>query len=184
MPGISTTDTSIGVGTYTVVIKHINHNITDIGTEIELGGFISHLGISAIDLNKIHKITNILDENTYEIQLTNINLETIKQFTAGGFASYILVPRLFRLLFSYQNSMGEQFGFRNIGNVHSITIFSTTITNKTLYENETTFDALRNKKIFKINSKKNEFHNIVKKILISIGLILNSVKIQILTLIL
>ena len=101
VPGISTTDTSIGVGTYTVVIKHINHNITDIGTEIELGGFISHLGISAIDLNKIHKITNILDENTYEIQLTNINLETIKQFTAGGFASYILVPRLFRLLFSF-----------------------------------------------------------------------------------
>jgi len=148
VPSIASSDTSIGIGTYIIVIKHINHNITEIGTEIELGGFISHLGISASDLNKKHKITNILDENTYEIQLTNINLEIIKTTTAGGFGCYILVPRLIRFLFSYQNSMGEQFGFRNIGDIHSITVYSTTITNKTLYENETTFDALRNKKIF------------------------------------
>jgi hypothetical protein len=44
--------------------------------------------------------------------------------------------------------MGEQIGFRNIGNKYSITKYSTKITNKDAYENEIIYDALKNTKPF------------------------------------
>jgi len=104
------------------------------------------LGISADDLNKTHKVVNIIDVNRYDILLENINLAKTKNITSGGNASYILVPSLFRFLFNYDDSMGEQIGFRNIGNKYSITNYNTKITNKDAYENEILFDALKNTK--------------------------------------
>ena len=44
--------------------------------------------------------------------------------------------------------MGQQFGFRNIGDANSITQYLTQITNKQLYENEIIYDSLKNKKIY------------------------------------
>lgn len=80
--------------------------------------------------------------------LENINLNSTKNITSGGNAAYILVPSLFRFLFNYNDSMGEQIGFRNIGNKYSITNYSIKITNKDAYENEVLFDALKNTKSF------------------------------------
>ena len=147
-PTINITDTTIGLGSYTITINHPNHKITNIGTEIILVGFIEHLGLTADILNQTHAITNIVDENTYQIIIDRINLNNIKNLTNGGYACEILVPREMRLLFTYSDSMGEQIGFRNIGDSHSITKFSTIITNKDSYENETIYDSLRNTKIF------------------------------------
>ena len=147
-PPINPNDADIGVGSYTVTIYHQNHNIKTVGTYIILGNFIEHLGIQSEDLNKEHKIVNIIDINRYDILLENINLNAIKNITSGGNASYILVPSLFRFLFNYKDSMGEQIGFRNIGDKYSITNYSIKITNKEPYENEILFDALKNTKSF------------------------------------
>jgi hypothetical protein len=147
-PPINPNDSDIGTGSYTITIYHPNHNIKTTGTEIILENFIEHLGIKAEDLNKSHKIVNIIDVNRYDILLENINLNPIKNITGGGNASYILVPSLFRFLFNYNDSMGEQIGFRNIGDKYSITNYNTKITNKDAYENEVLFDALKNSKSF------------------------------------
>ena len=147
-PPINPNDSDIGSGTYTVTIYHPNHNIKTVGTEIILGNFIEHLGITSQDLNKAHKIVNIIDINRYDILLENINLNATKNITSGGNASYILVPSLFRFLFNYTDSMGEQIGFRNIGNKYSITNYNIKITNKDAYENEVLYDALKNTKSF------------------------------------
>jgi hypothetical protein len=77
--------------------------------------------INTMMRGKTHKVVNIIDVNRYDILLENINLSKTKNITGGGNASYILVPSLFRLLFNYDDSMGEQIGFRNIGNKYSIT---------------------------------------------------------------
>jgi hypothetical protein len=150
-PTINVIDTTIGVGSYTVTINHPNHKITNVGTSITLVNFIEHLGISAVDLNKTYKIKNIIDDNTYQIVIDKINLEITKNLTNGGFACEILVPREFRLLFTYPDSMGDQLGFRNVGQSYSITYYNTIITNKEPYENETSYDVLRNQKIFTNN---------------------------------
>ena len=147
-PTINITDTTIGVGSYTITINHPSHKITNIGTKVTFVNFIEHLGLSADTLNQTYTITNIIDDNTYQIVINRINLNNIKNLTNGGYACEILVPREMRLLFTYSDSMGEQIGFRNIGDPHSITKFSTIITNKDSYENETNYDSLRNTKIF------------------------------------
>ena len=147
-PPINPNDGDIGIGTYTLTIYHPNHNIKSVGTLITLGNYIEHLGIGPDDLNKTHTVINIIDINRYDILLDNINLAKTKNITSGGNASYILVPSLFRFLFNYDDSMGEQLGFRNIGNKYSITNYSTKITNKDTYENEILYDALKNTKTF------------------------------------
>ena len=148
IPPINVLDTTIGEGSYTLTINHPYHKITKVGTKIILVNFIEHLGLTANVLNKTYTISNIIDENTYQIIIDRVNLITNKNLTNGGYACEILVPREMRLLFTYSDSMGEQIGFRNIGDPHSITKFSTIITNKDSYENETIYDSLRNTKIF------------------------------------
>lgn len=147
-PLINPNDTDIGTGSYTITIFHPNHNIKTNFTEIILENFIEHLGINAKDLNKKHNIVNIIDIDRYNILLENINLNSIKNITSGGNSSYIYVPSLFRLLFNYNDSMGEQIGFRNIGDKFSITNYKIKITNKDIYENEVLFDTLNNTKTF------------------------------------
>jgi hypothetical protein len=147
-PPINPNDSDIGNGAYTLTIFHQNHNIKTVGTKIIFGNFIEHLGISPNDLNKEHEVINIIDVNRYDIFLENINLNQTKNITGGGNASFILVPSLFRFDFSYTDSMGEQIGFRNIGDRYSITNYLTKITNKDPYENEVLFDALKNPKSF------------------------------------
>jgi len=147
-PPIQQADTSIGVGSYKITLNHLNHNITTIGTEIILENFIDHLGISASDLNGLHKVIEILDDNRYSIQLSNINLNPIKYITNGGYNATILKPSLFRFFLNREKSMGTQIGFRNVGEPGSITPYNSKITNKDEYENEINYDALKNLKIF------------------------------------
>lgn len=147
-PPIQQADTSIGIGSYKITLNHSNHNITTIGTEIILENFIDHLGILASDLNGVHKVTEIIDENRYSIQLNNINLNSTKTITNGGFNATISKPGLFRFFLNKEYSMGTQIGFRNVGDPGSITAYSSKITNKDKYENEINFDALKNLKIF------------------------------------
>jgi hypothetical protein len=143
-PPINQSSTDIGVGSYVLTILHPNHGIRTTGTKIIFNDFVEHLGIDAKYLNTTHTIINIVDVNRYDIQLNNVNLNTTKNITGGGFSGYVLVPSLFRFLFNHDDSMGEQFGFRNIGDSNSITKYTSKITNKDLYENETIYDSLRN----------------------------------------
>ena len=147
-PSINVLDKTIGIGKYKLTINHPNHKITNVGTKITLINFIEHLGLSATDLNKTYEITNIIDDNNYEITIDRVNLLIDKTITNGGYSCEILVPREIRLYFTYSDSMGEQIGFRNIGEPNSITSYNTTVTNKQLYENEILFDVLKNKKIY------------------------------------
>jgi hypothetical protein len=147
-PPIQQADTSIGVGSYKITLNHSNHNITSVGTEIILENFIDHLGISALNFNGVHKVVEIIDENRYSIELTNINLSPTKNITNGGFNATVLKPGLFRFFFNKEYSMGTQIGFRNVGEPGSITSYKSKITNKDKYENEINFDALKNLNIF------------------------------------
>jgi hypothetical protein len=147
-PPIQQADTSIGIGSYKITLNHVNHNITTIGTEIILENFIDHLGILASDINGVHKVIEIIDENRYSILLSNINLNPTKIITNGGFNATILKPGLFRFFLNKEKSMGTQIGFRNVGDPGSITPYNSKITNKDEYENEINYDALKNLKIF------------------------------------
>lgn len=145
-PIINPLDTSIGTGTYTITIKHENHGITNITEDILFNGFIDHLGLYAYNLNGLHNVT-VIDKDRYQFTLTNINLNSIKSVTYGGYAVKVRVPSKIKLFFNYQDTIGKVLGFRNVGSDYAITDFNNIIRNTDLYLNE----------IGKDNYKKNNY---------------------------
>ncbi len=141
--GVSPTLTETGneepAEEYTITIEHTNHKITQ-GTEIIITGAINHLGIPDCILNDRHIVSEIVNEDRYNIILRNFNLEKLKESTNGGYNVTILVPNLFRMRFDFPDTMGEVLGFHDVGKTTSKTEFKTEITNKDLYDGELSID--------------------------------------------
>lgn len=116
-------------------IEHPFHKLKE-GDEIIITNAISYYGISENDLNGCHCITTIIDENTYEITLNNLNLLPIRINTNGGNNVTIRAPNTIRMYFTSQNTIGSVLGFRNPGNINSVTPYGYKVQNNRLYENE------------------------------------------------
>ncbi len=127
-----------------IILNHYNHNLS-IGDKIILSNCIATYYIPTSVLNKMHTISKILDNNKYEIILDFHNpLTTVTTQTGGGDAIFISVPIKFRLLFNKENTLGDIIGFRNVGEVNSISTFSDTITNHMPYDYDYFKDAVGN----------------------------------------
>jgi len=147
--------TNVPAITYTIRIYQQSHKLltTDIGLLLVFSGFIDCNGISSSYLNGTHAVTNIVDADYYEFQLTNINVDSsLTTNSGGGNAVVVEVPCLFRLLFNYSDTMGEVLGFRNVGNDTSITYYKNTITNQSPYYIEPQTDSQGNTIIYPNNS--------------------------------
>lgn len=131
----SITDTNDPSPPYTLVIQHPSHGLK-VGDDVLFTGMIATFGISDSVLNGVHTITSVPTTDSYTIVIDSINLLSSRVSTGGGHAAKIYVPSSFRLLFNYPDTMGEQLGFRNVGESFAITPFATTITNADAYSNE------------------------------------------------
>jgi len=120
---------------YLITVSHKNHHL-EIGNIIEISGSIDTDNILASDINKIHIVNTVIDSNTYTILLKNINLLGSATSTKGGNAVKILVQNIFRMRFDFNDTLGNFFGFRNLGDSKSITKYQSVISNKELYFNE------------------------------------------------
>jgi hypothetical protein len=152
-PVINITDNMIGDGVYTITITHENHGIFTQTKDVIFSGFIDDTGILGSDLNGKKTIT-ILDTNTYQFTLNNINLTQIKTITHGGNGITILVPSEIKFYFNYEDTAADVLGFRNGGIESSITSFNTIIKNSDPYQNEQPYDFNGNKITIKNNSIK------------------------------
>jgi hypothetical protein len=126
---------TVGGPPYTIQIRQPNHGLS-IGDEVLFAGFITTLGIPDTALNTTHIVSNVIDFNNYEIIIDNINLVMPILDTKGGFAAKVYVPNIFRLLFDKSDMMGNELGFRNVGEDIAITKFNKIITNQDAYQNE------------------------------------------------
>jgi len=138
-----TSDTNLLGGTFTITILQRSHGLS-VGSKILISGCISHMGISADLLNTEQTVTGIIDANKYTITLSNINLQSSRVDTKGGYSVKIYVPNLFRMRFDYPDTMGNELGFRNVGDSSSITNYGYVISNADLYQDEITTDELGN----------------------------------------
>lgn len=152
-PIINISDNMIGSGTYTIVIEHTNHGIFTDTSDVIFSGFIEDTGILASDLNG-KKTIKILDTNTYEFTLNNINLQQTKRITLGGNGIVVVVPSEIKFYFNYQDTVADVLGFRNGGYESSITSFNSIIKNSDAYQNEQPYDFNGNPIIIKNNSIK------------------------------
>lgn len=121
---------------YVVLIEHPNHGMMDGGEEIIIQGMISHLGILVDVLNGSHVVTNIVDDDHYEITLPSLNLLSDREETRGGASVLVYVPELFRLMFNKPDTLGPILGFRNYGDPMSVTPYKYVVSNKDLYAHE------------------------------------------------
>lgn len=137
--------------TYTMKIEHQGHGVS-VGDTILISGSISHLGIPADVINGEHIVTQVLDDDNYVIEVSHFNLESPVTETAGGNAIKIYTPNMFRLRFDFQDTAGEQLGFRNVGSENAITPYKSTITNADPYNDEPLTDEVGNPKTIKQNS--------------------------------
>jgi len=118
---------------YEITILHPRHGLTSIGQRILISDAIDHLGIPSRILNTEHNVIEIIDLDNYKIKLPRFNLLANRSDTKGGVSVKIYVPNLFRLRFDQPDSMAELLGFRNPGDINSITKYSSVITNNDPY---------------------------------------------------
>lgn len=117
---------------YDIKIYHPLHRL-HVDDYIEISGSLNVKGIGLEYLNKRHKITSIIDNDNYLLTLTNINVSSIREDTKGGNSLIVMEDISFRLLFNRPNTIGSILGFRDVGDISSITNFGNNISNIDAY---------------------------------------------------
>ena len=129
-------------GTVRIKIAHPN-NTVQIGQQILINGSTNYEDIHSSYINGYHIVTRV-DNNSYDILLFNVNLDsTLDMTSAGGNAIQIYAPTLFRILYNYADTFGKELGFRNVGAETSITSYDYVITNDVLYDGEDLTTAIQ-----------------------------------------
>jgi len=146
---------------YIITINHQQHGMSSQGDTILIQDAISHNGIPSNVINGEHIVSEIVDENNYRITLPRFNVLSDRSETKGGANVKIFIPDKMRLLFDKDDTIGSVLGFRNPGEPSSITPFGTKISNKSLYEFDTTSDVLGNKINIENNSIKMSGENYI-----------------------
>lgn len=119
-----------------------NHNL-NVGDTIYISGSLDYYVIAKEYINSSsgHKVSNVMDNNYFEIALGNINPIADVGNTRGGYSIVIKKYAIFRLYFNYGDTFGNLMGFKLVGYDDSITNYSSplynyTITNKQPYYND------------------------------------------------
>ena len=123
-----------------VRIYHHNHKL-NIKDKIIIENSIDIGIIPSSYINKEHTIIQVIDNNIYDIVITNINYLSNIDFKTepdikGGNNIKIYSLLKFRLRFDFEDTFGDILGFRNTGNSLSITPYTSIITNNVIYQNE------------------------------------------------
>lgn len=131
---------------YILEVNHPNH-LLQVGTQILIQNSLDIGTTPNYVINSSFNISEIIDKNTYKIQLPKYNplsnSSTVSNI-GGGLSVTIRYPLQSRLLFDQAGTIGNIIGFRNIGQANSITSWNYTITNNTPYINDLLVDSVGN----------------------------------------
>lgn len=132
---------------YTLTISQSEHGLLT-GDTVLFSGFVATSGIPTDVLNTSHVVVSTPTSDTYTIVIDNFNLLSgSRNDTGGGYASKAFIPSAFKLLFNYDDTMGNQLGFRKVGQEIAVTKFDTVISNFDAYQNETVFTSTNGSKL-------------------------------------
>ena len=107
-----------------------NHNL-NVGDKIFISNSLDYFVISKEYINSSsgHNVSNILDNDYFEIILSNINpIENVGN-TKGGYSIIIKKYAIFRLYFNFKDTFGSLMGFKLVGYDDSITSYSSLLYN-------------------------------------------------------
>jgi hypothetical protein len=116
---------------YIIRIQQPYHN-QQLGNTIIILNSINYYTINKNYINTNHIITNIINNEFYEITITNINLDIDVGNTKGGNEIIIKTSNSFCLLFNKDDTCGNQIGFSYVGTANSITPYCSLSNNYTI----------------------------------------------------
>jgi hypothetical protein len=130
---------------FLLTIRHPN-NLVEVGDVIEITGSTAIGLVPTSALNKKHRVYSVNKElSTYSIILEPfIPTNTSGLIGNGGTAVRVKSRALASLYFDRNDTMGSILGFKNVGNVNSITPFSHITTNKDDYILPNVYDEVGN----------------------------------------
>ena len=135
-----------------LTINHPNHNQND-GSSITIENSTNYKNIDAKYINTNHIITKILGNDFYEIVLKNINLLNYSVEGNGGLGINISTFNPFKLYFDKSDTIGNILGFKNTGQIGSITPYSNFNNNYTIDNSQPYIYGLENILIVNNNLK-------------------------------
>lgn len=141
---------------YIIRIYHINHNLK-VGDKIYITDSTNYYYIKSdyINTNEGHMVIKIINNNFYEIKISNINkIENIGN-TKGGNNIKIKSPAIFRLFFNFPDTFGNLIGFSLSGLPNSITSYSCNFENYIVNNIQPYYNNI--KKILVVNNSVSPF---------------------------
>ena len=124
-----------------IKIYHPVHSLS-IGDSIIIKGSLNYEDIPDIYLNNEHIITQVIDDDNYDILISNVNTNSTFNNNSNN-EIQIYTPNMFRIRFDYQDTFGKELGFRDTGNETSITPYKQIINNDIIYENENLINVIQ-----------------------------------------
>lgn len=124
-----------------LTIIHNYHNL-EIGDTIEIINSNNINDIPASVINGKHIVEYIYNINSYRIKLTRF--EPAQDSISSNNMIQILYPIKFRLLFNYNDTIGNILGFNYVGNINSITKYKKIIKNNDIYDNSNLINSIGN----------------------------------------
>ena len=137
---------------YIIRINQNQHNLL-LGSKIFITGSINYYFIDKNYINNPngHKITNVINNNFYEITITNINKIIDVGDTKGGNQIQIKTSAIFKLYFNYNDTFGSLIGFNSTGSYYSITPYCSELNNYTIRNTDDYY--INTNKILVINNE-------------------------------
>jgi hypothetical protein len=137
--------TIFGNSYFLLTVRHLN-NLVEVGDIIEIAGSTSISSVPSSAINKKHRIYSInKEQSSYSIILEPFIPTTISGVSGdGGLATRVKSRALVSFNFDRNDTLGTILGFKNVGNVNSITPFSHITTNKDDYVLPNLFDEIGN----------------------------------------
>lgn len=139
-----------GNGVIVITIKHINHNLTT-GERIFINNALDYDYVPELYINTTNgHIVNVLSVDVYTITITNVNPLITQASGNGGYNIEIITNNSFQLLFNFENTCGNIFGFSYVGLNVAITPYSSFTNNNFTITNSDPYIFIANN----INKKK------------------------------
>ena len=149
-------DSTSNFNFFVIKINQDNHNLKK-GDKIFITGSLDYFTIKSDYINTPlgHEITNVINNNFYEITIKNINEISNVGNTKGGYEIKIKTFAVFRLFFNFDDTFGSLMGFSFTGNSNAITNYSNTKNNYTITNIEPYYVDIG--KVLIVNNKASPF---------------------------